>query len=306
MADSMSRPPIIATARLYLGGVFTPSESGRTYTVTDPAGAPLGRAARASRKDVRDAVVAARAAFAGWAATSAHRRGQVLYGVAELLDARAPQLVRDVGAAEGRDAAGAAAVVAAAVDRWIWYAGWTDKIAAVAGSVNPVPGGYLGYTLPEPVGVVGVVAPRRSSLLGLVSVLAPVLAAGCTAVVLAGEARPLPAVALAECLAVSDLPGGTVNILTGPVAEPALTLAAHGDVNALDLTGVLDRWHGVPLAGSVTQADGADLARALEVAAAENLKRVHRGGETDWAGEPDLARLLLACETKSVWQPVGT
>jgi hypothetical protein len=155
------------------------------------------------------------------------------------------------------------------------------------------------------VGVVGVVAPQRSSLLGLVSVLAPVLAAGCTAVVLASEGRPLPAVALAECLAVSDLPAGTVNILTGPVAEPALTLAAHGDVNALDLTGVLDRCHGVPPA-SVTQADGADLARALEVAAAENLKRVHRGGETDWSGEPDLARLLLACETKSVWQPVGT
>lgn len=295
----MAEPALRRSARILVGGAFVPSESGRTYQVNDHAGGPLGVAARSSRKDVRDAVVAARAAFAGWAATSPLRRGQVLYGIAELLDARAPQLVRDVASAEGLGTAEAAAVVAAAVDRWVWYAGWTDKLASIAGSVNPVPGGLLCHTVPEPIGVVGVLAPRRSSLLGLVSVLAPVLAAGSTAVVLASEPRPLPAVALAECLAVSDLPAGVANILTGPHAEPALSLAAHGDVNALDLTGALE----------ATQSADGEAANTLEVAAAENLKRVYRGDageDTDWAGEPNLARLLLACETKSVWQPVGT
>jgi acyl-CoA reductase-like NAD-dependent aldehyde dehydrogenase len=217
-----------------------------------------------------------------------------MYGVSELLADHTPQLVRELAAAEGVDAAAAAGIVAAAVDRWIWYAGWTDKIAAVAGTVNPVPGGLLGYSVPEPVGVVGVLAPGRSPLLGLVSVLAPLLAAGCTAVVVASEARPLPGVALAECLALSDLPAGVVNLLTGSAAELGPPLAGHGDVDALDLTGVLD------------QPDAHEAAKTLEVAAAENLKRVYRGGERDWSAEPDLARLLLACETKSVWQPVGT
>jgi acyl-CoA reductase-like NAD-dependent aldehyde dehydrogenase len=286
--------PIRKTYKLYIGGNFPRSESGRSYPVSSPTGEFLANAALGSRKDVRDAVVAARAAFGRWSGATAYNRGQVLYRVAELMEGRRAQFASEVAAGEGLSHPDALAVVDEAVDRWVHYAGWTDKVAQVLGSANPVAGPYLNLSTPEPTGVVGVLAPVESSLLGLVSVLAPVLATGNTAVVLASETRPLPAVTLTEVLATSDLPGGVVNVVTGRIAETAPRLASHQDVNGIDLTGA-----------------PADLATSLEVAAADNLKRVLRrpdlpdGVEPDWTAEPGLERLTAFLETKTVWHPIG-
>jgi acyl-CoA reductase-like NAD-dependent aldehyde dehydrogenase len=278
------------TYKLYLGGTFPRSESGRSFEVWSASGEFLANAALGSRKDVRDAVVAARSAFGGWSGATAYNRGQVLYRVAELMEGRRAQFAEEVAAAEGLPSAAALSVVDQAVDRWVWYAGWTDKVAQVLGGANPVAGPYLNLSTPEPTGVVGIVAPQQSSLLGLVSVLAPAIATGNTAVVLASENRPLPAVTLTEVLATSDVPGGVVNLVTGRVAETAPRLASHQDVNAIDLTGA-----------------PADLATALEVAAADNLKRVLRrpASEPDWTAEPGLGRLRAYLETKTVWHPIG-
>jgi acyl-CoA reductase-like NAD-dependent aldehyde dehydrogenase len=280
------------TYKLYVGGAFPRSESGRSYPVTDSTGRFRANAALASRKDARDAVVAARKAFGGWAGATAYNRGQVLYRVAEMLAGRQEQFTAEVAEAEGIQLSAARALVRAAVDRWVWYAGWPDKIAAVFGAANPVAGPYFDFSLPEPTGVVAVLAPQRSSLLGLVSVVAPVLAGGSTAVVVAAQDRPLPAITLAEVLATSDLPGGVVNLLTGRTTELAPWLAAHRDVNAIDLTGA-----------------PADQAADLERAAAENVKRVlHRtstGDEPDWSAEPGTRRLTAFLETKTVWHPMG-
>jgi acyl-CoA reductase-like NAD-dependent aldehyde dehydrogenase len=284
------RLAVAKTYKLYVGGAFPRSESGRSYPVTGTGGTLLAHAALASRKDVRDAVSAARAAFPGWSGATAYNRGQVLYRVAEMLQGRRAQFVDDVLAAEGGRKGQATALVDAAIDRWVWYAGWTDKIASVLGSVNPVAGPLLNWSTPEPTGVVGVLAPQSSSLLGLVDVLAPVLATGCTAVVVASERRPLPAVELAEVLATSDVPGGVANVLTGRTAELAPWLAAHGEVQALDLTGA-----------------PAELAADLERSAAESVKRVlpRPATEPDPAREPDLVRLRAWTEIKTVWHPVG-
>jgi acyl-CoA reductase-like NAD-dependent aldehyde dehydrogenase len=284
------RLAVAKTYKLYVGGAFPRSESGRSYPVTDTDGTLLAHAALASRKDVRDAVSAARAAFPGWAGATAYNRGQVLYRVAEMLQGRRAQFVDDVVAAEGVRKGQATALVDATVDRWVWYAGWTDKIASVLGSVNPVAGPLVNWSTPEPTGVVGVLAPQSSSLLGLVDVLAPVLATGCTAVVVASEHRPLPAVELAEVLATSDLPGGVANVLTGRTAELAPWLAAHGEVQALDLAGA-----------------PAELAADLERAAADGVKRVlpRPATEPDPTREPDLTRLRAWTEIKTVWHPVG-
>jgi acyl-CoA reductase-like NAD-dependent aldehyde dehydrogenase len=246
----------------------------------------LAHAALASRKDVRDAVRAARAAFGGWAATTAYLRGQILYRVAELLEGRRAQFETEVGYWESDPES----IVDEAIDRWVWYAGWADKVAQVHGTVNPVAGPFLNLTTPEPTGVVGIVAPPDSSLLGLVSVVAPAIVTGNTCVVLASAPRPLPAVSLAEVLATSDLPAGVVNLLTGDSSDPGGWLASHLDVDALDLTGVTDP----------------ALATAWEVAAAENLKRIVRpGAEPEWRAEPDLVRLLGFVEAKTVWHPRG-
>jgi acyl-CoA reductase-like NAD-dependent aldehyde dehydrogenase len=287
---STDRLTVAKTYKLYVGGAFPRSESGRSYPVTAADGTLLAHAALASRKDVRDAVSAARAAFPGWSGATAYNRGQVLYRVAEMLQGRRGQFVGDVVAAEGVRKGQAAALVDAAVDRWVWYAGWTDKIASVLGSVNQVAGPLVNWSTPEPTGVVGVLAPQGSSLLGLVDVLAPVLAAGSTAVVVASEARPLPAVELAEVLATSDVPGGVVNVLTGRTAELAPWLAAHGEVQALDLVGA-----------------PTELAADLERAAAEGVKRVlpRPAAEPDWTPVPDLTRLRAWTEIKTVWHPVG-
>lgn len=281
------------TYKLYVGGAFPRSESGRSYVVNDAKGRFLANAARASRKDVRDAVVAARKAFGGsagtgWPARTAYNRGQILYRVAEMLEGRRGQFVDEVAVADGLSRRRAGEVVDAAIDRWVWYAGWADKIAAVVGSANPVAGPYFNFSVPEPMGVIGVFAPPASPLLGLVSVVAPVIVTGNTCVVVAAERAPLPAITLAEVLATSDLPGGVVNVLTGRTAELAPWLASHMDVNALDLTGV-------PEASSA----------ALEEAAAKNLKRVYRRDEQDWTLDPGIHRMVAFLETKTVWHPIG-
>ncbi|WP_156252347.1 aldehyde dehydrogenase family protein [Pseudactinotalea terrae] len=288
------RVDVRKTYKLYVGGAFPRSESGRTYEVTSSRGAFLANAALASRKDARDAVRAARSAQPGWASATAYNRGQVLYRVAELLEGRRAQFVADVTAGEGLSAARAEAAVSAAIDRWVWYAGWADKVAQVAGNANPVAGPYFNLSSPEPTGVVGIVAPQRSSLLGLVSVLAPVIVTGNTAVVISSQQRPLPAITLGEVLATSDVPGGVVNVLTGKTAEVAPILASHMDVNALDLAGA-------------AESDGVTWGE-LEALAADTVKRVRRpeaDTEPTWRTDQSIGQILAFTETKTVWHPKG-
>ncbi|MEV0328449.1 aldehyde dehydrogenase family protein [Micromonospora echinospora] len=281
-AKAKAKPPapqrvaVRKTYKLFIGGKFPRSESGRSYPVQN------ANVALSSRKDVRDAVVAARAAVKGWSGATAYNRGQILYRVAEMLEGRREQFVA-LGVPGDE--------VDAATDRWVWYAGWSDKLPQVYGGANPVAGPYFNLSAPEPTGVVGVVAPERPALLGLVSVIAPAIVTGNTVVVLASPTEPLAAITLAEVLATSDLPGGVVNLLTGRVAETAPPLAGHMDVNALDLTGVAD----------------SELAADLEVAAAQNLKRVLRPAspDHDWSADPGLTRMTSLLETKTVWHPKG-
>ena len=293
------RVDVRKTYKLYIGGKFPRSESGRTYEVRSASGAFLANAALASRKDARDAVGAALKAQPGWAAATAYNRGQVLYRVAEVLEGRREQFVAEVADAEGVAREAASALVDAAIDRWVWYAGWSDKIAQVAGNANPVAGPYFNLSVPEPTGVVAVLAPHASSLLGLVSVVAPVIVSGNTCVVLTSQERPLPAITLTEVLATSDVPGGVVNVLTGATAEVGPWLASHEAVRALDLAGATSLDWG-----------------ALEAAAAPTLTRVLRpAGErpsTEPAVEPDWtqpppgpARIVAFTETKTVWHPKG-
>jgi acyl-CoA reductase-like NAD-dependent aldehyde dehydrogenase len=288
----MSRVDVRKTYKLFIGGAFPRSESGHSYAVTDSKGKFVANAALASRKDARDAVVAARKAFAGWSSRTAYNRAQILYRVAEVMEDRRPQFVEAVRQSEGLTAARAEKVVDESIDRLVWYAGWPDKITQVVGNANPVAGPYFNLSTPEPTGVVAVLAPQESSLLGLVSAVAPVVVTGNTVVVVSSYDRPLPAVTFSEVLATSDVPGGVVNILTGAAATVAPWLAAHMDVNAIDLTGV---------------AGDADLARNLEIAAAENLKRVRRApaAEPDWTQAPGIDAMTTFLETKTVWHPIG-
>lgn len=286
----MTRLDVKKTYKLYIGGKFPRSESGRSYEVTSSKGAWLANASQASRKDARDAVQAARKAFGGWSGATAYNRGQVLYRVAEMLEGRRSQFVAEVRDAEGLTEKKAEAQVDAAIDRWVWYAGWSDKFHQVDGGANPVAGPYFNFSMPEPTGVVAAFAPQESSLLGLVSVIAPIIVSGNTVVVVSSEERPLPAITLSEVLATSDVPGGVVNVLTGYTGEIAEHLAKHMDVNAIDLTGVASE-------------DAAE----LEVHAAENLKRIYPApaSEPDWTETPDLRRILAFTETKTVWHPMG-
>jgi acyl-CoA reductase-like NAD-dependent aldehyde dehydrogenase len=280
----MTRLAVPKTYKLYIGGKFPRSESGRTYEVTSPSGSFLANAAKASRKDARDAVVAARGALAGWAGATAYNRGQVLYRIAELLEGRRAQFIAEIADAEGLSQSAAGAQVDEAIDRWVWYAGWADKFSQVAGNANPVAGPYFNISVPEPTGVVAAIAPQESALLGFVSVVAPALVAGNTVVVVASERYPLSAISLSEVLATSDVPAGVVNVLTGSPAELAPWLSAHADVNALDLTGAVDiDWV------------------QLQMDAAQTLKRVlpPEGGAD--AAAPDLARIVAFTETKTVW-----
>ncbi|HEY3922688.1 MAG TPA: aldehyde dehydrogenase family protein [Gaiellaceae bacterium] len=264
----MSRLPVKKTYKLYIGGAFPRSESGRTYEAEGQ------NVARASRKDLRDAVGAARGAQSKWAGATAYNRGQVLYRVAEMMEARLDEFAALVG---GRDE------VERSIDRWVWYAGFADKLAQVVGSANAVAGPYFNFTVPEPTGVVGLVLPDEPPLLGLISRIAPVLVGGNAVVAIASETKPLAAVELAEVLATSDVPGGVVNLLTGKRAELAPWLASHMDVNAIDLTG----------------ANG--LGPELEQAAAENVKRVVHGT----ADTQSLYEITAFLELKTVWHPIG-
>ncbi len=286
------------TYKLYIGGAFPRSESGRSYLVSAADDTPLANACRASRKDVRDAVRAARKAFPGWSAKTAMNRGQVLYRVAELMEGRRDQFVAEVVAAEGLREPRAREAVDRAIDRWVWYAGWADKIAQILGSSNPVGAPYFNFTIPEPTGVVGVVAPETSSLLGLVSRLAAPLVSGNTVVLLPSEARPLPAVTLSEVLATSDVPGGVVNILTGLRKELVPVLAAHVDVDALDTWGVPE-----------------SMRVEAEQLAADDVKRLSRRPTTvnetrfDWLDDRAAERpewIAAFLEMKTVWHPIGT
>ena len=263
----MKRLPVQKTYKLFIGGAFPRSESGRTLVAE---GANI---ARASRKDLRDAVRIARQAGAGWAKATAYNRGQVLYRIAEMMETRRTELAA---------VASSAGEVDRAIDRVVWYAGWADKIAQVVGTANPVAGPYFNFTVPEPTGVVGILAPEPP-LLGLVSRLSPVIVGGNTAVVIASEAHPLVAIELAECLATADVPPGVVNILTGLRKELAPWLASHMDVSGLDLTG--------------GDGDVAELKRL----GAENVKRVVRG-KADGQSPYDITAFL---ELKTVWHPIG-
>jgi acyl-CoA reductase-like NAD-dependent aldehyde dehydrogenase len=282
-----ARVPVKRTAKLYVGGEFPRSESGRSYEVHAQDGRLLAHAARASRKDLREAVRAARAAQPGWAGKTAYNRGQILYRVAELMEGRRVQFESELADAGAADPARG---TSAAIDRWVWYAGWADKIGQVLGGTNPVAGPYFNFTIPEPTGVVGIVAPQDQALLGLVSRLAPAIVSGNTAVVLASESSPLPAVTLSEVLATSDVPGGVVNLLTGFSRELVPWLAGHMDVNAIDVTGVPD-----------------DLTAQVDELAAENVKRIHRGPDADpFSPEAQSPYEITALmEFKTVWHPMG-
>ena len=294
--DRGERIGVRKTYKLYIGGAFPRTESGRAYEVFDARGSLLANASRGTRKDIREAVRAARKAQPGWWAKTAYNRSQILYRIAELMEGRRDQFVAEVVAAEGLSRPRAARVVDASIDRWVWYAGWADKFPQVIGTVNPVAGSYFNFSVPEPTGVVGIIAPEESSLLGLVSRLAAVIVSGNAAVVVASESRPLPAVTLTEVLATSDVPGGVVNLVTGLRSELIGHLAGHMDVNALDAFGV-----------------SPDEATKLEVVAVENVKRFVRPpfaglARYDWLADAAQSPYLIGefVEIKTVWHPIGS
>jgi acyl-CoA reductase-like NAD-dependent aldehyde dehydrogenase len=283
------------TYKLYIGGAFPRTESGRAYEVFGAKGGLLANASRGTRKDIREAVRAARKAQPGWAAKTAYNRSQILYRIAELMEGRRDQFVAEVVAAEGVSRARATRTVDAAIDRWVWYAGWADKYPQMIGTVNPVAGSYFNFSVPEPTGVVGIIAPEESSLLGLVSRLAPAAVSGNAVVVLASESRPLAAVTLTEVLATSDVPGGVVNLITGLRRELVGHLAGHMDVNALDAFGA-----------------SPDEAASLEEIAVENVKRFVRPPSAglagyDWMADTAQSPYLIGefVEIKTVWHPIG-
>ena len=285
------RVDVRKTYKLFIGGAFPRSESGRTYVVTDAKGRFLANASQASRKDARDAVLAARSAQGAWWSATAYNRGQVLYRIAEMLEGRRAQFEEEIEKSEGVSGRRASAHLDAVIDRWVWYAGWSDKIAQVFGSSNSVAGPYTNFSVPEPTGVVAAIAPQRPSLLGFVSVVAPIIVSGNTCVVVASAECPLPAISFAEVLATSDLPAGVVNILTGAPGEIGPWLASHADVDALDLSGVVD--------------DG--IATEMAVAAADTVKRVlpPPAHAPDWSADPGLGRIGAFVETTTIWHPQG-
>lgn len=276
------RLDIKKTYKLFIGGQFPRSESGRSYEITSPRGEFLANAAQASRKDLRDSVVAARSAFSNWSSATAFNRGQILYRIAEIMEGRRDQFIAEIASCEGATSKKSSEQVDAAIDLWVWYAGWCDKYASIAGSQNPIAGPFYNFTTPEPLGVVGAIADQKSSLLGLVHAIAPIITSGNCAVVIAHERAPLSAITLGEVLATSDLHAGVVNLLTGKVSELSPWLAAHMDVDGIDLSGVARKNIG-----------------ELQHVAAENLKRCH-----SFTGE-SLERILAFTESKTVWHPIG-
>src|SRR5207244_4458194 len=288
----MARLNVRKTYKLYINGEFPRTESGRFYPVKSKGGELLATACRGSRKDLRNAVQAARKALGGWSEKTAYNRGQILYRIAEVCESRAAELIAELRR-QGSTAAEARKEIDQVIDRWVYYAGWSDKYPQVVGSVNPVAGPYYNFTVPEPTGVVGIVAPEEPALLGLVSRLAPVIVGGNTAVAITSESRPLAAITLAEVFANSDVPGGVINLISGLKSELVPWLASHMDVNAIDATGV-----------------ASEAMPALQKAAAENVKRVIRF-DADAIGWSD-ARLSQSPyaifefqEMKTVWHPIG-
>lgn len=285
----MSHLAVSKTYKLFIGGAFPRSESGRTYPARDKKGNFMANAALASRKDLRDAVVAARKGYIAWSKATAYNRGQVIYRIAEMLEGRRTEFVELIMISTGASSKDATGEVDAAIDRLVHYAGWTDKLASVMGSANSVSSPYFSYSTPEPTGVVGILAPPNSALLGLISVISPVITGGNACVVIAAEPDPCVAITFAEVVATSDVPGGVVNMLTGKITKLAPHLAAHADVNALDLTGAEPK-----------------LRKSLEQAAAETVKRVYvPKGEPDFKAAPGTARLRAFLEIKTVWHPTG-
>ncbi len=272
------------TYKLYIGGAFPRSESGRTYEVTGKAGQFIANACLASRKDLKDAVVAARSVQSSWASATAYNRGQVLYRIAEMVEGRRDQFMREISAADGIPCEDAEKEVLAAIDRWVWYAGWSDKLSVLAGSTNPVSGPYYNFPIPEAMGVVGVLGPENNSLLGLVEAIAPIIVSGNTCIVLASSRAPLSAITFAEVMATSDLPHGVCNVLTGKKEELSSWFASHMDINGLDISGV-----GEP-----------SLVADIKIAGAQNLKRIHsfNPGQTP-------QRILAFMEAKTIWHPIG-
>jgi acyl-CoA reductase-like NAD-dependent aldehyde dehydrogenase len=277
------RIDVMKTYKLYIGGAFPRSESGRSYELKDKKGNFIANPALASRKDLRDAVVAAKSAFSGWSHATAYNRGQILYRMAEMLEGRTEQFVAEIKALEGLSDAVARKQVQDAIDLWVWYAGWTDKISTTAGGTNPIAGPYYNFTIPEPLGVIGVIADEKESLLGLTRGLAPVIASGNTAVLIASESLPLSAISLAEVMATSDLPAGVVNILTGSKSELVPWLASHMEVDGIDVSGADKKLDG-----------------EIKRAGAENLKRIYR-----FEKDSSLKRILSFMEYKTVWHPIG-
>lgn len=277
----MTRLDVRKTYKLFIGGAFARSESGRSYEVKNASGDLVANAVRGSRKDLRDAVSAARKVASSWAGLTGYNRGQILYRVAEIMESRRDELIAEVARSEGKR--GAVAQVERAIDTWVWYAGWTDKVAQVMGGINPVAGPYFNITSPEPIGVAGIVAPQEPSLLGLVERLAPALCAGNAVVVVPSESRPLVSISLAECLATSDVPAGVVNVVTGHAHELVPALASHLDVDAIDVSGV-----------------ASEAIAEVEAAAAENVKRVVHPGATRSPYE-----VTAFQEMKTVWHPKG-
>jgi len=285
----VSHLAVSKTYKLFIGGAFPRSESGRTYPARDNKGDFMANAALGSRKDLRDAVVAARKGYTAWSKATAYNRGQVIYRIAEMLEGRRTEFVELIIISTGASTKIATAEIDGAIDRLVHYAGWTDKLAAVLGSSNPVSSPHFSYSTPEPTGVVGILAPSGSPLLGLISVVAAAITKSNACVVIAAEQDPCVAITFAEVVATSDVPAGVINILTGRTAELSPHLAAHADVNALDLTGA-----------------DTELRKSLEEAAAETVKRVYvPKGVPDFVAAPGTARLRAFLEIKTVWHPTG-
>jgi acyl-CoA reductase-like NAD-dependent aldehyde dehydrogenase len=283
MSSAKSRIDVKKTYKLFIGGAFPRSESGRTYELKDSKGNFMANPSLASRKDLRDAVVAARGAFSGWAGATAFNRGQILYRIAEMMEGRSAQFADEIVAQEGSTLAVAKKQVEEAIDLWVWYSGWCDKIGSIYGSTNAVSGSYYNFTIPEPLGVVAVFAPSKPSLLGLVQSLAPVLAGGNTAIAIASQKFPLSAITLSEVIGTSDVPGGVVNILTGSSAELAPWAGSHMDIDGIDASGL-------------TKAQE----KELRISGADNLKRIHTFSQPRTP-----QRVLAYMENKTVWHPIG-
>jgi len=271
------------TYKLFIGGAFPRTESGRTYEVKNSKGDFIANPCMASRKDLKDAVVAARAAQSGWSQATAYNRGQILYRMAEMLEGRTEQFVSEISELTGVTVKKAHDEVEQSIDLLVWYGGWTDKISALDGATNPVAGPYYNFTIPEALGVVGFIAPKKSALLGFIAGIAPIIASGNTVIALASENAPLPAMSLAEVIATSDVPAGVVNILTGKTAELAPWFASHMDIDGLDITGLDSKF-----------------VAEIKVAGAQNLKRIHAFKDTATPG-----RILAFMESKTVWHPIG-